>query len=179
MSSGNASQLLSGLGTRTANETPDDSNSAYAQALFSPTPDQLRDTGVHRFTRVVNAKYGLSLETYQDLYEWSVKHIDAFWGLVWDQTGVVGRKGGHAVDNEALPSDNPVWFKDARLNWAQNMLRERSPSKIAVIEASELYDFHNSNCLVCLEACTARGVNACRAWNEVALTDTPILTPNS
>ncbi|KAI0751968.1 acetoacetyl-CoA synthetase [Irpex lacteus] len=107
------------------------------QPLFAPTQEQLRDTGVHRFARVVNAKYGLSLETYEQLYAWSTAHLDAFWGLMWDETDVIGHKGGHVVDNDARPSDNPTWFKDSKVNWAQNMLRERSDSKIALIEATE------------------------------------------
>jgi acetoacetyl-CoA synthetase len=79
----------------------------------------------------------LSLETYEQLYAWSVAHIDAFWGLVWDETDVVGHKGTHVVDSDARPSDNPTWFKEARMNWAQNMLRERSPNKVALVETSE------------------------------------------
>jgi acetoacetyl-CoA synthetase len=42
-----------------------------------------------------------------------------------------------AVD-ESVPMDQiPAWFPDAKLNWAENMLRSRSREKIALIQAGE------------------------------------------
>ena len=38
------------------------------------------------------------------------------------------------VDESAAPADNPDWFPDGRLNWAQNMLRTRS-DKLAIVQA--------------------------------------------
>ena len=144
------SQLPSSLGTSpdvtsvshsgNTSTPPTPSTDTAANPLFAPTQEQLRSSGTHRFARVVNAKYNaLNPETYtyEQLYKWSVAHVDAFWGLVWDETGVVGYKGGHVVDNDARPSDNPQWFKEARLNWAENMLRVREESKVALIEASK------------------------------------------
>ena len=42
----------------------------------------------------------------------------------------------HVVDAAARPPDNPAWFAEARLNWAENVLRCRSPDKVALVEAS-------------------------------------------
>ncbi|KAK7049509.1 hypothetical protein VNI00_005540 [Paramarasmius palmivorus] len=95
------------------------------------------DTATHRFKDRVNAKYGLSLDSYEDLYKWSTSCIDDFWSTVWEETKVVGHMGGHVVDKGAKPSDNPSWFTDARINWAQNMLQCRSPTKIALIQPTE------------------------------------------
>lgn len=103
--------------------------------LFSPR--DVENTPTHRFKERVNAKHGLSLATYHDLFRWSTTHIDAFWSEVWDFTGVVGHKGEHVVDTAAAPPDNPTWFGEARLNWAENMLRCRSAEKTALIEATE------------------------------------------
>lgn len=104
------------------------------QPLFSPK--SVENSPTHRFRLHVNAKYGLALETYEDLYRWSTTAFDHFWGEVWDQTDVVGHKGNHVVDRSALPPDNPAWFPEASLNWAENMLRCRSPTQTALIEAS-------------------------------------------
>ncbi|PCH41206.1 acetoacetyl-CoA synthetase [Wolfiporia cocos MD-104 SS10] len=105
------------------------------EPLYSPSaPDNTR---TYRFLREVNARHGLTLASYLDLYEWSTSKIDKFWSAVWDETGVVGTKGGHVVDPTALPPANPRWFTEAKLNWAENMLRCRSPDKTALIEAIE------------------------------------------
>lgn len=100
------------------------------------TPPNPQDTSCFRFLRRVNSKYGLSLQSYHDLYNWSTTHIDHFWSTVWDETGVIGVKGNHVVDLSASPPANPPWFSDAKLNWAENMLHCRSPEKIAIIQAS-------------------------------------------
>lgn len=39
------------------------------------------------------------------------------------------------VDDSALPADNPAWFTDSLVNWAENALWCRSPDKVAIIEA--------------------------------------------
>lgn len=100
------------------------------------SPKDIESSRTYRFLKRVNAKYGLSLKTYFDLWKWSTDHIDDFWGEVWDETGTIGHKGSHVVDTTALPPANPAWFTDARLNWAENMLRCRSQHKTALIEAS-------------------------------------------
>lgn len=90
-----------------------------------------------KFLHHIAEKYDLrlGLKTYEDLYTWSTTHLDLFWSEVWDWTGVIGDKGSHVVDNSASPCQNPSWFSEAKLNWAENMLRNRS-DKLAVVHAS-------------------------------------------
>ncbi|KAJ6613430.1 acetoacetyl-CoA synthetase [Mycena sp. CBHHK59/15] len=90
-----------------------------------------------RFRDRVNAKYGLSLVTYYDLYRWSTDRIADFWSTVWDATSVIGEKGTHVVDESVNISQNPPWFSDAHVNWAENMLHCRSQDKVALIQATE------------------------------------------
>jgi acetoacetyl-CoA synthetase len=63
-----------------------------------------------------------------------------FWSEVWEFEGVVGQKGGEPfVDESARPSQNPTWFPDASLNWAENQLRHSKthPRDVALIQISE------------------------------------------
>ncbi|KAJ7591022.1 acetoacetyl-CoA synthetase [Mycena floridula] len=103
------------------------------EPLYRP---QASDSPTFRFLEIVNDLYELELETYEDLLVWSTSNIPRFWSLVWDETGVIGHKGNHVLDPGVKPSDNANWFCDARVNWAENMLRNRS-SKVAVIQATE------------------------------------------
>jgi acetoacetyl-CoA synthetase len=58
----------------------------------------------------------------RDLHAWSVSERDRFWDLVWDYCGVVGDKGKRLVENpESMPGAK--FFPDARLNFAENLLR--------------------------------------------------------
>ncbi|KAI0081811.1 acetoacetate-CoA ligase [Panus rudis PR-1116 ss-1] len=103
--------------------------------LYTPSsPEQSR---IHRFIQRINTSRSLALSSYFDLYSWSITNIDQFWSDVWDETDIIGHKGTHVVDTSALPPDNPAWFADAKVNWAENMLRNRSDSKVAMIEVTE------------------------------------------
>ncbi|KAG7096942.1 hypothetical protein E1B28_004340 [Marasmius oreades] len=110
------------------------SPSGIISPLYQPPKS---GTACHQFLNRVNAKYGLSLASYDSLYRWSTTSIGDFWETVWEETQIIGHMGNHVVDRDATPSDNPVWFADARLNWAENMLRCRSHTRIALIQATE------------------------------------------
>ncbi|KAF9568890.1 acetoacetyl-CoA synthetase [Agrocybe pediades] len=111
------------------------SGASEQEPLFRPQGAE--QSATVRFLHRANLEHGLNLQTYFDLYKWSTAHIDKFWGMVWDETNVIGEKGSHVVDNTAMPTVNPVWFADARLNWAENLLHCRSTTKTALIEAIE------------------------------------------
>ena len=60
---------------------------------------------------------------YAELHRWSIEHSAEFWSLLWDFCSVRGDKGGRAlVDGERMPGAQ--WFPEAKLNFAQNLLRE-------------------------------------------------------
>lgn len=111
-------------------------SSDSSMSLFSPVDPQTTSR-LFRFLREINEKYDLSLETYQDLYQWSISSIDLFWFHVWDHTRVVGNKGIHVVDTAATPPQNPSWFSDSTINYAENLLANRSPDTTAIIQVVE------------------------------------------
>ncbi|KAG2013636.1 acetyl-CoA synthetase [Coprinopsis cinerea AmutBmut pab1-1] len=103
--------------------------------LWAPANPEISAT--LRLIARVNTTFAQNLSSYHDLWKWSTTNIDDFWSIIWDETKVVGHKGSSVVDATALPSHNPVWFPDASLNWAENMLQCRSDDKVALIEATE------------------------------------------
>ena len=72
---------------------------------------------------------------YQGLYEFSVTRTDAFWTSVWDFTGIRGSRGARVVhDAERMPGAR--FFPEARLNFAENLLR-RTDDAPAIIFSGE------------------------------------------
>ena len=63
-------------------------------AFNGPLPDLLwqhRDptaTRLDEFRKLIEAKYKVKLETYEDLRQWSINNLSQFWGQVWDFTHV-------------------------------------------------------------------------------------------
>ena len=87
--------------------------------LWTPSPERAAQTGMARFM----ARAGKS-GSYEALHRWSVEHSAEFWSLLWDFCEVRGTKGALAlVEGERMPG--ATWFPDARLNFTQNLLRER------------------------------------------------------
>ena len=72
---------------------------------------------------------------YDALWRWSIEQQEAFWSALWDWCGIVGDKGGRVlVPGDDMPGAR--YFPDARLNFAENLLRRRTddPAIIAWAE---------------------------------------------
>ena len=78
-------------------------------------------------------------EDYAALYDWSILDLEAFWSSIWDYTGVIAQ----AAPERALASaemPGAQWFPGARLNYAENLLREAlhgDPARTALHAVSE------------------------------------------
>jgi len=57
------------------------------------------------------------------LHRWSVEWPGEFWGLVWDALGVIGERGARVLEPAPERLRQALWFPDARLNFAENLLR--------------------------------------------------------
>ncbi len=88
--------------------------------LWTPSPDRVAGSNMERF-RVAVADRGFDVPDTQALHAWSVSHPDDFWSMVWDDTGVIGDKGGVAFVPAADMRD-ARFFPDARLNFAENLI---------------------------------------------------------
>lgn len=74
-------------------------------------------------------------DDYWALWQWSVREPAAFWSAIWDAFEA-GERSGVALADERMPGAE--WFPGAALNYAERLLRDRDPSRVAVHHASEL-----------------------------------------
>jgi acetoacetyl-CoA synthetase len=104
--------------------------------LWTPDPARAAATQLVEFMHAANARHGLALQTYRDLHAWSVSERDRFWDLVWDYCGVIGDKGERLVaDPDAMPGAR--FFPDARLNFAENLLRPGDAGEAIVFRGED------------------------------------------
>jgi acetoacetyl-CoA synthetase len=114
--------------SRRCKESPTDMRDA---PLWSPDPQALKEAPLVRFAE----KTGKDFKDFTALHAWSVADPGAFWDLVWDFCGVVGDKGERRlVDADLMPGAS--FFPDARLSYAENMLR-RTGAEDAMVFRSE------------------------------------------
>jgi acetoacetyl-CoA synthetase len=88
------------------------------QPLWTPSPERAAGTELARFMKLAGKR------SFDELHRWSVEDSPAFWNRVWDFGAVLGQRSGPTLlDPDRMPGAK--WFPEARLNYAQNLLRER------------------------------------------------------
>ncbi len=80
---------------------------------------------MNQFRLFANKKYGMELDNYRDLYNWSVNEITYFWEAVWSFGNPVVSKDYQQVVDDDSKMPGAKWFSGARLNFAENLLRRR------------------------------------------------------
>ena len=100
--------------------------------LWQPSARRVADANLTTFMRFLHDGYGVDVTGYAELYDWSVAERERFWHAVWQFCGVVGSTQGDKVlvDGERMPGAQ--WFPDARLNFAENLLRRRDEATAIV-----------------------------------------------
>ena len=102
-----------------------------AKKLWAPSQAAIESAQVTQFARWCVHRYGLGFNTYPEFHRWSCDDNGKFWSGLWDWAGVRGRKGDRIlVDGHRMPGAK--WFPEARLNFAENMLRRRDATDALV-----------------------------------------------
>ncbi len=105
--------------------------------LWTPSAERRDATNLHRFVRFVREATGNGdIGSYAPLYDFSIRHPEKFWPLVWEFCGVraTGEFEPALVDGDRMPGAR--WFPNVQLNFAQNLLRFRD-DKLALIFRNE------------------------------------------
>jgi len=89
--------------------------------LWTPSDDRVAQSALTAFREAANARFGLKLAGYEDLWDWSVARKEDFWRFLWDWAGIKGEPGAVVLrDGDRMPGAQ--WFPEARLNYAENLL---------------------------------------------------------
>jgi len=84
-------------------------------------------TEMYKFMQSINQEYRLNLQTFWELYQYSVTKRAQFWDHAFQFLGLI-YSGSYTVvvDESARIDSNPHWFAGARLNFAENLLYTRA-----------------------------------------------------
>lgn len=104
--------------------------------LWQPSPERIARAAITEFAADVGRAHGVDLPDYDALYDWSIAHPEAFWSHVWDFCGVIAETKGDRVLIDGDRMTAARFFPDARLNFAENLLRRRDDG-VAIVFRGE------------------------------------------
>ena len=105
--------------------------------LWQPSDSEKANTNIARFIAAINAAKGYKIQTYGELHRVSVEDPDAFWDQVWDFCTIKAQSKGSRVQVDPGKMPGTRFFPDARLNYAENLLRRRDDSEAIVFRGED------------------------------------------
>jgi len=118
--------------------------------LWTPSQNRIEQANITKFIHFINKKHNLKIESYTQLYNWSITNISDFWAAVWDFCEIKASRKYNKVIDDLSKFPGAKWFAGAKLNFAENLLKYRDNNPALIFKAetqkskrityAELYD---------------------------------------
>jgi len=93
------------------------------QPIWKPSAQRIAAANLTHFIQAVRDEYGIDVDDYAALYQWSVDTPEQFWPAVWRFTHIKASRPWDSVLCDANKMPGAKWFAGAQLNFAENLLR--------------------------------------------------------
>ena len=95
------------------------------EPLWQPNENRIRNANLTGFIKAIENDWNVQLGNFEELYDFSIKEQDKFWISLKDFTNIIAETWGNTVQKNpgCMPGTN--FFPDARLNFAENLLKRR------------------------------------------------------
>ncbi|HAE83071.1 MAG TPA: acetoacetate--CoA ligase, partial [Ktedonobacter sp.] len=104
--------------------------------LWEAGEDVKRAANITRYMQWLKREKGLNFQTRDDLWQWSVDHLEDFWASLWEYFHIQASSPYSAVLLERkMPGAK--WFSGATLNYAEHVFRNATSSRPALLFRSE------------------------------------------
>ena len=106
------------------------------EPIWSPSAERISGAQLTRFMHFVHERHKAPVHDYASLHRWSVEFPEHFWSALWDFVEVRAERRATDVLRNGNRMPGARWFVDARLNYAENLLRLEDDSA-AIIASNE------------------------------------------
>ena len=110
---------------------------SMSQPLWTPSQAEIRGSNLTAFMAAAGRTWDLEMTSYGDVYEWSVSRPEQFWASVWDFAGVIADGPGEPVVENGDDMVAARFFPNARLSFAENLLRRRDAAPAIVFRRED------------------------------------------
>jgi acetoacetyl-CoA synthetase len=103
--------------------------------IWTPSDERVKKSQLWHYLQQMSVQTGRSLQSYDDLYDWSVTDIADFWKSIWKLSQI---RHSHSYQTVLTGKEiyRAEWFEGARLNFAENLIRYRD-NHVALISVLE------------------------------------------
>ena len=104
--------------------------------LWQPTEEQISAAAVTRYADWLASETGRRLATYDELWQWSVDELDAFWSSIVRFFAIdLGDGGDTVLGSRAMPGAQ--WFPGATVSYAEHVFAGTDDAEVAIRHAAE------------------------------------------
>lgn len=104
--------------------------------LWEPSVEMKQQANMTHYMQWLEQAQGLRFQTREEVWQWSVTHLEDFWASIWDFFHV---KASHPYKTVLTTHTMPgaSWFPEAKLNYAEHVFRNSSDQRPALLFRSE------------------------------------------
>ncbi|MBR9980378.1 MAG: acetoacetate--CoA ligase [Desulfatitalea sp.] len=93
--------------------------------LWTPSTERAAGSNMAAFLQIANQRFNCTMSRYNELYQWSVDHIPAFWETFLAFAKIRLHQPYERVVDDLNKMPGARWFEGATLNFAENLLSHR------------------------------------------------------
>ena len=107
------------------------------ELLWEPSDEWVSRTTLSRYNEWLESERGLSFGSYEELWQWSVDDLQAFWSSIVQFFDVRFSSGGEVVlGDRSMPGAE--WFPGAEISYAEHVFRGKDDDTVAILHRSEV-----------------------------------------
>ena len=107
-------------------------NDQNTKILWEPSEERIKQSNVMAFITAVESDWNINLRDFEELYEFSIQETEKFWQSLIGFADVIAETWGKTVLENPDKMPGSVWFPNAKLNYAENLLRRKDGSDALV-----------------------------------------------
>lgn len=104
--------------------------------LWQPDESTIQSSNLDKYIQWLKRHRDLHISSYQELWQWSVDEVPAFWESLWQYFDIQSHSPYRQVMSDA-PMPETKWFEGSTLNYAEHIFRSYSDKRPAILFASE------------------------------------------
>ena len=104
--------------------------------LWTPSESVKGKANITSYMIWLEKERGLRIQSYSELWAWSVTALGDFWESIWDYFDVETTQGySSALEDKKMPGSN--WFTNAEINYAKHIFRNATDERPALLYKTE------------------------------------------